>query len=269
MKQNEGEKMGAVFAFAFALIVGFIGFILWILGVFLRKKAKIASVIALVLAGICFLPILFFAVIICVHIIDEVSMKKGYAKKNGKLFAELVYGNKNSVYREVLKAQDLNIFDKYGKTPLYIVAYRDESYLKVMKKMLELGANPNLANNDDEGEIPLHTAVSQSYSNIEMVKCLIENGSDLDRQDKNGNTPLMLCCEKSKYLGKTAEKMTDFLIANGSDTKIKNNKNEDAEMIILRLMAEEEERCKEFPNLNYRETDYYKLYENLLEKLKQ
>lgn len=258
--------MGAMFAFIFAIITCFVAFSLFTLACLLRKKVKVAAIITYIISGICFLPILLFVFIIAFHIVEEIKAKNDYAKENGRIFAELVYGNPSSVYKQLLKAEEINIFDKYGESPLYIVATRDKNYIEVMEKMFEHGANPNIVNKNN-GKSPLHVAVSTSLANIEMVNCLIKNGADINMQDKDGYTPLMLCCENCKYLETESLRIVDILIENSCDTKIKNNKNEDAKNILLRLMNEKKEEMKEYPTLDYKENNQYKLYEKLLEKI--
>lgn len=246
--------MGALFAFGFAIIIGFCGSILLVVGLLLRKRIKILSVVSFVFSGICFLPIAFFIVLICFSVVDQHNMKKDYAKENGRLFAELVYGGgKHSILREVLQTDNLNVLNKNGESPLYIVCTRDSSYLSIAKKMIEKGADPNFANAD--GKIPLHVALSQ----LEKVKFLIESGSYVNKQNDDGYTPLMRCVEMSKFYG-NAEELVDILISSGSDTTLKNNDDEDCTDILRRLMREEKEDYeKDLPNFDYQESKNYKL----------
>lgn len=266
-ENDYGENMGAIFAFGFALIIGFVGLILLVVGIKLWKKVKIASIISFVFSGICFLPILFFVFIISFSIIEQHKMKNDYIKENGKLFAEIVYGDKKTIYKEVVKSSDLNVVNKNGETPLYIMATRGIDYFPIIKKMVEKGADPNFA--DESGRIPLHAAASNGSSDIEIIKYLTDKGSDINKQDKYGYTPLMLCVEKSKYTGKDAVQIVNFLISKGCNTKLKNDKNEDSIDIIMRLMKEEEDWCKDYPDLDYQESKNYIVYKKLLEILKE
>ena len=251
--------MGALFAFGFAVFIAFFAIILLVAGIILWKKVRIISIVSFVFSGICFLPILFIALLVSCSVIDQHKMKQDYIKENGKLFAEIVYGNKKSVYKELLKTDNLNIVDKNGRTPLYNVATRDISYLPIMEEMIERGADPNIA--DERGSIPLHAVVH----NIEKIKLLIDKGSDINRQDKDGYTPLMLCVEGCEYAGEDCVQITQYLVSKGCNVGLKNNKGETAIDIVMYLMKEEEERCKDTPDLNYSESKTYLLCKRLLE----
>lgn len=257
--------MGGIFAFLFAVLIGFFALLLLGLGKILWKKIRIVSIISYVFSGICFLPIIFFIFIISFNVIEQHKFKNDYIKENGKLFAEIVYGNTKSIYKEVIKSNNLNIVDKNGETPLYLVSGRDFSYFQIIKKMIEKGADPNIARED--GKIPLHAA-SWASQNIKVIKFLVDNGSNINKQDNDGYTPLMLCIEHSKYTGEKALQTVNFLISKGCDTKLKNKRNENSIEIIMRLIKEEEDVYKEYPNLNYKESKSYILYEKLLEILK-
>ncbi len=254
--------MGALFAFAFAVCIAFFAIILLVAGIILWKKVRILSIVSFVFSGICFLPILFFALIVSFSVIDRHKMKQEYSKENGKLFAEIVYGNKKSIYKELLKTDDLNIVDKNGQTPLYTVATRDISCLPIMEKMIERGADPNIA--DENGRIPLHAVAL----NFEKIKLLTEKGSDINKQDKDGYTPLMLCVEGCEYAGEDSVQIIQYLLSNGGDIGLKNNRGETAIDIVTHLMKEEEDRCKDLPDLNYSESKTYLLCKRLLEIMK-
>ena len=71
---------------------------------------------------------------------------------------------------------------KRSATPLYYAAYNVDPAMT--KLLLESGANVNAV--DYQGEIPLHTAIYHSFPNveengIEVIKTLIENGSDVNK----------------------------------------------------------------------------------------
>ena len=71
---------------------------------------------------------------------------------------------------------------KRSATPLYYAAYNVDPAMT--KLLLESGANVNAV--DYQGEIPLHTAIYHSFPNveedgIEVIKMLIENGSDVNK----------------------------------------------------------------------------------------
>ena len=107
---------------------------------------------------------------------------------------------------------------KRSATPLYYAAYNVDPAMT--KLLLESGANVNAV--DYQGEIPLHTAIYHSFPNveedrIEVIKMLIENGSDVNKvkslprkltpldfaKDPNGKIADLL----RKHGGKTGEEL--------------------------------------------------------------
>ena len=107
---------------------------------------------------------------------------------------------------------------KRSATPLYYAAYNVDPAMT--KLLLESGANVNAV--DYQGEIPLHTAIYHSFPNveedgIEVIKMLIENGSDVNKvksfprkltpldfaKDPNGKIADLL----RKHGAKTAEEL--------------------------------------------------------------
>ncbi|WP_341822505.1 ankyrin repeat domain-containing protein [Wolbachia endosymbiont (group A) of Clivina fossor] len=85
----------------------------------------------------------------------------------------------------IKKGANVKAVDKYGNTPLHLVAshYSDEG---IVKALIENGADVNAKNQDRC--TPLHCAVRGGYTRI--VKALIENGEDYSLKNKNGKAPI-------------------------------------------------------------------------------
>ncbi len=79
---------------------------------------------------------------------------------------------------------------EYGRRPIHLAAYAGNA--AKTKKLLELGCVQTVT--DRVGKhMPIHfAAVTKSG---ETVRILIENGANVDAQDKDGDTPLMLALE--------------------------------------------------------------------------
>lgn len=257
--------MGALLAFLFAVLAFAAGNLFLRLARFLKTKTKIAAFLTFAVSLVCFIPIAFFAVVCGIHIADEHIAKQEYAKKDGRLFAELYYGNRFSLSRAIAKAESLNVFDQYGTPALFVVAYRDESYASLLQKMLENGADPNLCTID--GSSPLHVAVSQSFANEKMVRTLLQHGANANLQDKDGNTPLISCVQNSAAVGSVALVLTDMLLDSGADKTLKNRAGETAADILARLMNEEAQRAAAFPDYDYRASPQYRLWTALAAKI--
>jgi ankyrin repeat protein len=95
------------------------------------------------------------------------------------------------------KGADANAVTPDGATALHYAfdprKALDVSRLeRVATHLLEHDANPNALR--DDGISPLHLA-AQGYA-PELVRLLIDAGANLGLPDRNGNTPLMLACER-------------------------------------------------------------------------
>jgi len=128
-----------------------------------------------------------------------IALLKKQGGKTSKLLMAKFRPKKNSLFNAI-QGRDLELAKKLIKdgadieerggresgkrsaTPLYYAAYNVDPAMT--KLLLESGANVNAV--DYQGEIPLHTAIYHSYPNveedgIEVIKMLIENGSDVNK----------------------------------------------------------------------------------------
>jgi len=76
---------------------------------------------------------------------------------------------------------DINAVGKLGLTSLHCISIsrcriNDEIRLDIINKLISKGANPNIV--DKSGLTALHYA--STNKNLEVVKCLIENGAKVD-----------------------------------------------------------------------------------------
>jgi ankyrin repeat protein len=115
-------------------------------------------------------------------------------------------------------------------------------HLEIVKVLIENGTDVNCKNNN--GWTPLIWL--SNYGNLEIVKVLIENGADVNCEDNDNWTPLI----ESSYQGYL--KIVKVLIENGADWNIKNKDNKDFmdylskknKEIIIREYPEEYELYK-------------------------
>ena len=128
-----------------------------------------------------------------------IALLKKQGGKTSKLLMAKFRPKKNSLFNAI-QGRDLELAKKLIKdgadieerggresgkrsaTPLYYAAYNVDPAMT--KLLLESGANVNAV--DYQGEIPLHTAIYHSFPNveedgIEVIKMLIENGSDVNK----------------------------------------------------------------------------------------
>ena len=85
---------------------------------------------------------------------------------------------------------DANTQDSLGSTPLnFALEYRSNILdPRVVRLLLDHGADPNILARIQQGNTPLHRA-SRS-GRIEIVRLLVEHGASVEAQDDGGMTPL-------------------------------------------------------------------------------
>jgi len=100
------------------------------------------------------------------------------------LFDAIKKGDRERVKQFLVKGADVNVADKYGKTPLHSAALK--GYKEIAELLIAKGAN--IETKDIFGNTPLHEAVW--FKNKDVVELLIANGADVKAKDKDGSTPL-------------------------------------------------------------------------------
>ena len=107
-----------------------------------------------------------------------------------------------------------------GLTALMIASSNTNTFssIEIVKLLIENGANVNLQNNDGVTALMISSIYSNSYSSLDAVKLLIENEADLNIRDRDGNTALLLSYMNSdKHSSLDAVKL---LIENGADINL-------------------------------------------------
>ena len=78
--------------------------------------------------------------------------------------------------------------DGDGRTPLRVACYCD--YADVVRVLLEYGTDVDVR--DEDGWAPLHVACRDGH--VEIARMLLENGADVNARDMDGQTPLHVAC---------------------------------------------------------------------------
>lgn len=120
----------------------------------------------------------------------------------GALFAAAWWGTWEIV--EDLVDHGANLDEVVGATPLHMaveVLYRGvdgkperaRRRMKLLKELLRLGADPNIAATN--GDTPLHMALAKGYD-VGVVRLLLRHGADPDRPGKTGHSVREIAARK-------------------------------------------------------------------------
>jgi len=104
-------------------------------------------------------------------------------------------------------AKLLNSFSEDGFTVLGLASFF--GHLSIVKLLLDKGANPNIAANNQFKVAPIHSACA--ISNFEIAKLLIKSGADVNAKQMQDFTPL----HSAAHNGQT--ELAQLLIDNGVD----------------------------------------------------
>ena len=99
----------------------------------------------------------------------------------------------------------------YDYTPLMIAVYKKD--YDMVKYLLDKGANPNTANNENKTALMIAIA----NNNFDISKLLIQQGANINTKDEYSYTALMRAAMRGDY------EMVKFLLENGADANTKDN----------------------------------------------
>ncbi|MDO9037753.1 MAG: ankyrin repeat domain-containing protein, partial [Lutibacter sp.] len=105
----------------------------------------------------------------------------------------------------------LNSFSPDGFIPLGLASFF--GHLSLVKLLLDKGANPNIASNNQFKVAPIHSACA--ISNFDITELLIKHRADVNAKQMQGFTPL----HSAAYNGQT--NLSKLLIDNGADINAK------------------------------------------------
>ena len=132
---------------------------------------------------------------------------------NDAAFIEAAGKGQLDKVRELLAAgAKIDARNGNGYTGLSLAAWR--GHAAVVEFLLDSGANPNLANEDNKA--PLHWA-SIDKNRAGIVTALLAKGAKVDGRDKQGFTALMVAAMNNRV------DTVEALIAGGADVNAKSN----------------------------------------------
>ena len=122
-------------------------------------------------------------------------------------------GNWNRFVKVLPKCPDVNVRDRYGRTPLILACYQADA--SIVKALIQHGADVNLA--DGNGlSTPLHRAAYAG--NAEVAEVLIKEGADVDVRDGALRTPLAVACASYH---RRDPRVLSVLLEAGSDPNVR------------------------------------------------
>jgi ankyrin repeat protein len=131
------------------------------------------------------------------------------------------------------RGADVNARDRRGSTPL-LLAMEWGSH-EIAEFLLEHGARPNVTKID--GKTPLHLVFegAEYYSEGEeaeilvasVVRSLLDRGADVNAEDRNHTTPLLLAIRRKMY------DVARILLERGADPNVKNDKGKTPLHLLL------------------------------------
>ena len=101
-----------------------------------------------------------------------------------------LFGNLKAVSKALSLQIDINSISSNGETALH-KAIRNKQ-LSIVEVLLEVGANPNIKDEDERGNTPLIIALLQGDHEDEIFQALLRAGADVNDSNNLGETALMI-----------------------------------------------------------------------------
>ncbi len=147
---------------------------------------------------------------------------------DGPLHLAIRLGNNEAIDTLLEAKADVNVTGRYGEvknqSPLYAALLVPDA--KLFKRLLELGADPNIA--DSEGAFPLSEACIKEGADVETVRLLLEHKADPNKRESNGATSLVYAAQNRGIDSAMRVAILKLLLEKGSDKSLKDNTGKDA-----------------------------------------
>lgn len=135
-----------------------------------------------------------------------------------------INGNEKLLAFLCVKGANINIKDKFGRTPLLLAC--KSGNIRIVNILLKLKAKINLP--DTSNNTPLHYACAFGY--LEIVSTLLDEGADINSMNSWKTTPLELTLLKNHY------GVLKFILNNNKDINI-DSKFDSGETLLLNFIS--------------------------------
>ena len=149
-------------------------------------------------------------------------IKKFENKKVEDIFDAVMHHDIELVKKLINNGVDLNIKDNDGYTPLMRSMFVIEDSEKIIKLLIDAGANVNITD-DNNGNTALILWIKSDWKNTSTnkIKLLINAGADVNIKNNYGNTALILASSRNQI------ENVKLLIEAGADWNLKNDEDSD------------------------------------------
>jgi ankyrin repeat protein len=153
-----------------------------------------------------------------------------------KILSDLI----NAVYRKdinkiealVNQGLDVNGTDDDGRTPLMHAVLAESPDPEIIRLLISLGANVDSSDNGQQWTALHFAARDQKF---EIIQILLKNGARIDPSDIFGNSPLWRCVMNNS----PDVRIVKLLLENGADPQ-KQNKNGKSPWDITQMLGNDE-----------------------------
>ncbi|XP_061164519.1 ankyrin repeat, PH and SEC7 domain containing protein secG-like [Saccostrea echinata] len=155
----------------------------------------------------------------------ETHDNPGYVVVGIDIFQCVLNGDKKAVDNYLLSGKNPNIRNRDKNSLLHLAV--EAGNVDIVDMFLS-DDRCQIDNSNDLGQTPLMCAVT--LNDMELVKCLMKAGADIEMRDNTGKTSLLIALQDSNY------DIADYLIRHGSDVNVTDTLGHSALFIAINTL---------------------------------
>lgn len=135
---------------------------------------------------------------------------------------------------------DINYQNEKGWTSLFLCCRNSNTYSnnEIVKLLLDNNADPNIKEMHGITPLMVASSFSRNDSTDETIKLLLNKNADINSQGNRGNTSLMISCRNIDSVSKI--ETVQLLLNYNADPNIRNNIGQNALMILSQIRNQSE-----------------------------